>query len=89
MKKLLKRGFVYLYLSVFISLIFSATVFAYLDPATTSYLIQIVSGVVIACGVTVGIFWKKIKLFFKKIKIKALEKKYAKQGKKREQQKKG
>lgn len=48
---------------------------AYLDPAATSYIIQIVSGVVIACGVTVGIFWKKIRLFFRKAKMKRLQKK--------------
>ena len=37
----------------------------YIDPATTSYIIQIVIGVVIALGTVMGIFWSKIKRLFK------------------------
>lgn len=40
--------------------------FAYLDPATTSYLLAIISGVVVAVGTTFGIFFNKIKRKFKK-----------------------
>ena len=36
----------------------------YIDPATTSYIIQIVIGVVIALGTVMGIFWSKIKRLF-------------------------
>lgn len=39
---------------------------AYIDPATTSYVIQIVVGIVIAVGTAVGIFWNKIARLFKK-----------------------
>jgi len=39
---------------------------AYIDPATTSYLIQIVVGVVIAVGTFIGVYRNKIKRFFKK-----------------------
>lgn len=35
--------------------------YAYIDPATTSYVIQIVVGIVIACGTGIGILWSKIK----------------------------
>lgn len=38
----------------------------YIDPATTSYIIQIAAGVLIAAGTVVGIFWSKIKRVFKK-----------------------
>lgn len=40
----------------------------YIDPATTSYVIQIVAGIVIAIGAGAGIFWSKLKraLFKKK-----------------------
>ena len=38
----------------------------YIDPATTSYVIQIVVGIVIALGTAVGIFWNKIRRRFKK-----------------------
>lgn len=40
--------------------------FAYIDPATTSYLIQILVGVVIAVGTFLGIYRNKIKRLFKK-----------------------
>ena len=66
------------FLCVFVSLMCMYNTMAYLDPAATSYIIQIISGVVIACGVTVGIFWKKIRLFFRKQKMARLEKKLAK-----------
>ena len=36
-------------------------IFAYIDPATTSYLIQIGVGIVIALGTAIGIFRSKIK----------------------------
>ncbi|MBQ8582151.1 MAG: hypothetical protein IJ487_00210 [Ruminococcus sp.] len=38
----------------------------YIDPATTSYIIQIAAGVLIAAGTFIGIFWSKIKRVFKK-----------------------
>lgn len=40
----------------------------YIDPATTSYLIQIGAGVIIALGTVFGIYRNKIKRFFKKNK---------------------
>ena len=48
--------------------ILTKTCYAYLDPATTSYVIQIVAGVVIACGAAVSIFWTKITRAFRKKK---------------------
>ena len=44
--------------------------FAYLDPASTTYLIQIVAGVVIGGGIAIKIYWRKIKLFFTGKKVK-------------------
>ena len=38
----------------------------YIDPATTSYLVQIIVGGVIAIGAAAGIFFNKIKRLFKK-----------------------
>lgn len=40
----------------------------YIDPATTSYLIQIGAGLIIALGTVLGIYRNKIKRFFKKNK---------------------
>lgn len=45
----------------------------YIDPSATSYIIQIVAGVVITCGVVVGAFWGKIKAWFMEKKIKKVE----------------
>ena len=50
----------------------------YIDPAATSYIVQVIAGVVITLGVVIGIFWKKIKLFFRDMKIKRTEKKLSK-----------
>ncbi len=40
--------------------------YAYIDPATTSYVIQIVAGIVIACGTGIGIFWNRMRRKLKK-----------------------
>lgn len=56
---------------------------AYIDPAATSYLLQIVGGIVIACSVTIGVFWRRIQLFFSKKKMQRLEKRLSKQAEQR------
>ncbi len=42
---------------------------AYIDPATTGYIVQIIAGVVIACGTGFAIFWNKIKRKLHKEKV--------------------
>lgn len=64
-----------IYFIIMFTLMFSTTAYAYLDPATTSYVIQVVAGVFIAGGALIGIFWKKIRIFFRNMKMKSLEKK--------------
>jgi hypothetical protein len=39
-------------------------VYAYLDPGTGSYFLQILAGVLLGGLYTVKIFWKRIKAFF-------------------------
>jgi len=58
-------------MNVFIIQLMSAvlrfkTTAMYIDPSTTSYLIQIVVGAVIAVGTVLGVYRNKIKNFFKK-----------------------
>lgn len=48
------------------SLLILPTAAVYIDPATTSYIIQIVVGILVAVGTTVGIFWNKIRRRVKK-----------------------
>ncbi|MCD7999287.1 MAG: hypothetical protein LUH21_18895 [Clostridiales bacterium] len=72
------------YFFALFSLLFHVPAYAYIDPATTTYLIQIVAGIFIAAGATIGIFWKKIKLFFRTKKMDRLEKKLTKEAEKKE-----
>ena len=65
MKRFLRNSGIFVVYFVLTTIMLSSTAFAYIDPAATSYIVQIVAGVVIACGVTVGVFWKKIRVFFK------------------------
>ncbi len=43
-------------------------VLAYVDPATLTYVVQIVAGIFIAGGVAIGVYWRKIQKFFTKDK---------------------
>ena len=63
-------------------LMLSGSALAYIDPAATSYLIQIVAGLFITAGVVFGIFWKKIRLFFRGLRLKMLERKLTQQAEK-------
>ena len=49
------------------AVLLTQTAYAYVDPATTSYIVQIVAGIVIACGTGIGIFWNRMR---RKIKNK-------------------
>lgn len=42
-------------------LMFGANGLAYIDPSVMTYVIQAVSGVVIAIGAAIGIYWRKAK----------------------------
>jgi hypothetical protein len=51
-----------------ISLACTTPACAYLDPATGSMIVQGVIAFVAAAGVSVGIFWKRLKSFFRRNK---------------------
>lgn len=82
MKKLLRNTGIFVAYFMLTMIMLSTTAHAYIDPAATSYIVQIVAGVVIASGVAVGIFWRRIKLFFKNKKIQRLEKSLTKKAEK-------
>lgn len=42
-------------------LLFTNTAYAYLDPSTTTYIIQAVAGIAIAIGAFVAVYWRKAK----------------------------
>ena len=49
-----------------VSFVFLENVYAYLDPGTTSYIIQSIIGFILVVGSGVGIFWSKIKRIFRR-----------------------
>lgn len=51
-------------------ILFSNYVYAYLDPSSMTYAIQVVAGFFIAAGAAIGIYWHRIKRFFKKLRNK-------------------
>ena len=51
------------------AMMFCVQAAAYLDPSAMTYVIQVIAGVVIASGAAVIVYWRKIKLFFKKRKM--------------------
>ncbi len=73
--KNIKRLIGLVYFLFFATLLTMRSASAYIDPATTSYIIQIVAGVFIALGATVAIFWRKITFWFKKRKALRAQKK--------------
>ena len=85
MKNFLRNTGIFIAYLLLTTIMLSSTALAYIDPAATSYIVQIVAGVVIAGGVAVGIFWKKIKLFFRNAKMKRLEKSLTKKAEKEQE----
>lgn len=66
----MKRLLFYLFLFLGMMIVLSVNAFAYLDPSAMTYIIQAVAAVGIAGAAAVAIYWKKIRLFFKKRKKK-------------------
>jgi len=68
-------------------MLLTTTASAYIDPATTAMLTQIIAGVFITLGVVFGVFRRKIILFFKNLSINRTKRKIEKEAvKQRERQ---
>ncbi|MCL2570002.1 MAG: hypothetical protein FWE16_02235 [Firmicutes bacterium] len=52
-----------------------SNLFSYIDPATTAILWQILVGVFVAFSLAIGIWWKKVTLFFRGVFVKGFNKK--------------
>ncbi len=85
MKRILRNIGIFIAYFMLTMLMLSTTAFAYIDPAATSYVVQIVAGVVIAFGVTIGVFWKRVRQFFKNMKIRNIEKSLIKKAEKKKE----
>ena len=70
MKKRLWKIPATIYFAFFITVLCTVTASAYIDPATTAMLTQIIAGIAITLGVTFGIFRRKIFMFFKNLSVK-------------------
>lgn len=65
MKKV-KLAFPFALFFVLGTFFFSTTANAYIDPSAMTYIVQVIVGIVIACGAALGFYLKKIKRIFKK-----------------------
>lgn len=65
-----RKRFVFAFLLISLVFIMPSIAYAYIDPATTTYLIQIFSALFITLGVTMGIFFNRIYMFFVNIRVK-------------------
>jgi len=70
------------YFLYFFSILLTTTAYAYIDPATTAMLAQIVAGVFITLGVVFGVFRRKIIMVFKNLSVKRTKRKIEKQSNK-------
>ncbi|MBQ9519562.1 MAG: hypothetical protein IJR59_06690 [Firmicutes bacterium] len=61
----MKKGVKFIFYFTGMMFIFTQNCYAYIDPASTSYIIQIAVGIAIACGTAFGIAWNKLKRKFK------------------------
>ena len=70
MKQITKNGRIFwvTYFTFFLILAMPTHAWAYVDPATLTYVVQIIAGVFIAGGVAVGVYWRKIKKLFSRTK---------------------
>ena len=67
MRRCEMKKFICLILVFFgISIMMAVNTAAYLDPSVMTYLIQVIVGIGIAGSAVFVVYWKKIKLFFKK-----------------------
>jgi len=69
----------FMYFFTFITLLLTTTASAYIDPATTAMLTQIIAGVFITLGVVLGVFRRKIVLFFKNMSVNLTRRKIERQ----------
>lgn len=83
--KNISRSFWLMYFVILTAMIKPIRVQAYIDPATTSMITQIVAGIFISLGFALGIFRQKVILFFKNLwistKAKRIKKSSEKEGK--------
>ena len=66
MKKLSNSKFVILNIGL-LFILFPQFIFAYLDPGTGSYMLQIILAAVVGLAYTIKIYWTRVKAFVLKL----------------------
>ena len=61
MKKFLAKMMKVTYFGLCMMMLLAQTASAYIDPSTTTYIIQAVAGIAVAVGAFVTIYWRKAK----------------------------
>ena len=62
-------------LYIIILILFSKEAYAYLDPGSTTFIIQSILAFIVGSFAVVGLYWTKFKLFIKDLFIKFKKKK--------------
>ena len=57
----------FFFYSLLLTFFFITPSYSYLDPGSSSILLQAIIGFIAAVGATISIYWKKFKNFIKKI----------------------
>lgn len=76
----MKKIFISTFLMVTMSLSFTESAYAYLDPVTGSIILQGIIGTIAAASATVGLYWRQFKAYFRSLfsgaeQIEAIEQK--------------
>jgi len=66
MKTIFYKKIKIIILFIFTSIFYQNNAYAYLDPGTGSFVLQLIVGLIASIGATAAFYWRKIKLFSKK-----------------------
>lgn len=64
--KTVKKIALFTFFFVMAMVMFTVTAFAYIDPSSVTFIVQVVAGIVVAAGAAVGFYWRRITRWFKK-----------------------
>ena len=62
----MKKAFLFLFFFIATMIACITYAFAYIDPSSVTYIIQIAAGAVVAVGAGIGFYWKRIRRFIRR-----------------------
>lgn len=75
-KLIIKKFFKFILILFFLNFVFISNTYAYLDPGSGSIILQAIVAAIAAGGVTIKIYWYKLRALFKKNKKKEEDETY-------------